>query len=215
VPADHTLCIAGPDRSHSIVVKAKRNDLLVGYQNFDTASKATAWILSLAEEEGVAKSLLEQLEKEEDLEIVVEQVNAWLLPLSDTPLSVSFKGFDHSHSMSVSAGLIWEHQVDLTTVVYHPYRYGFVDAWRREQKGVEWPLENRIEDVTFLPTIACPRDTVYLLSKPELCGRVVIETDVNVIEANDPLRLTMGRMVWESIGIALINDYCTSKIVIV
>lgn len=215
VPAEHTLCIAGPDRSRAITVKAYRNDVLTSYQNFDTVKKATAWILELAETEGVVTSLLDTLENEEDLEVVVDQVNAWMIPLNDEPLKISFRGFDHAHSMSVSAGLIWEHQVDLTTVVYHPYRFSFVDAWRQEQKGVEWPLENRVEDVAFLPTIACPRDTIYLLSKPELCGRVVIETDVNVIEANDPLRLTMGRMVWESIGVALINDYCTSKIVIV
>lgn len=111
--------------------------------------------------------------------------------------------------------ILWEHEVKVANVVYHPKWQDTVNEWVESQRGKKWPLGQRVEEVNLLPSTMCPFGMIFVLAPAEMVGRVTVNIDVNVVNDNEPGRLRYGRVIWESIGIGVINDYCTTKLVVV
>lgn len=57
-----------------------------------------------------------------------------------------------------------------------------------------------------------PRGTVYCVAEPEFLGVMPIRQDINVIPADKPSRLRLGWIVYEEIGIGIVNTRAISKI---
>ena len=55
-------------------------------------------------------------------------------------------------------------------------------------------------------------DTVLVVANPEEVGAFPIRQDITVLPADDPKKLRLGWVIYEEIGIAVINDYAVSKI---
>ena len=60
----------------------------------------------------------------------------------------------------------------------------------------------------------CPLDTVYVLADPEFVGVMPIRQDVQVIPADKPELLRVGWIVYEEIGLSVVNPLGVSKIII-
>jgi len=59
-----------------------------------------------------------------------------------------------------------------------------------------------------------PRGTVYVLAEPEFVGVMPIRQDINVIPADKPERLRLGWVVYEEIGVAIVNPRAIAKIAV-
>lgn len=120
-------------------------------------------------------------------------------------------------NLEVACRLIWEHEVKVETVACHPTKLPHVNDWVKaeREKAESWPNEQSIEDVQILSSTMCPADTVFVLGPADMVGRVRVWIDLNVLPADELKKMRYGRLVWESIGLCVVNDYCTSKIIIV
>ena len=55
-------------------------------------------------------------------------------------------------------------------------------------------------------------DTVLCVASPETVGAFPIRQDITVLPADDPKKLRLGWVIYEEVGIVVINDYAISKI---
>ena len=178
---------------------------------FEIATNPTWHIRDgLAREPEIVSRAKESLSRQEDCEIFKTISNA--VPSAHT---LTVAGTATPDNFDVSCRLIWEHEVKVETVLCHPYRITSVNEWAEWARGGDWPLEQSIDDVTILSSTMCPRDTIFVMASPAMVGRIRIGIDVTVFEANEYRRMRYGRLVWESIGVCVINDYCLSKITVV
>lgn len=58
-------------------------------------------------------------------------------------------------------------------------------------------------------------DTVLVVASPDTVGAFPIRQDISVLPADDPKRLSLGWVIYEEVGIVIINDYAVSKIEVV
>ena len=54
--------------------------------------------------------------------------------------------------------------------------------------------------------------TVLVVSSPETVGAFPIRQDITVLPADDPKKLRLGWVIYEEVGIVVINDYAVAKI---
>ena len=59
-----------------------------------------------------------------------------------------------------------------------------------------------------------PLNTVYVLADPEFVGVMPIRQDIQVIPADIPERLRIGWVVYEEIGMSVVNGMSVAKITI-
>ena len=74
------------------------------------------------------------------------------------------------------------------------------------------PTVGRFSDI--LISKKCPLDTVYVLADPEFVGVMPVRQDVQVIPADKPELLRVGWIVYEEIGLSVVNPLGVSKIII-
>lgn len=55
-------------------------------------------------------------------------------------------------------------------------------------------------------------DTVLVVASPDTVGAFPIRQDITVLPADDPKKLRLGWVIYEEVGIVVINDYSVSKI---
>ena len=57
-----------------------------------------------------------------------------------------------------------------------------------------------------------PENTIYVLADPEFVGVMPIRQDISVIPADSPQNLRLGWVVFEEIGMAVVNSMACAKI---
>jgi hypothetical protein len=55
-------------------------------------------------------------------------------------------------------------------------------------------------------------NTVLVVASPDTVGAFPIRQDITVLPADDPKKLRLGWIIYEEIGIVVVNDYSVSKI---
>ena len=55
-------------------------------------------------------------------------------------------------------------------------------------------------------------DTVLIVASPDTVGAFPIRQDITVLPADDPKKLRLGWVIYEEVGIVVVNDYACSKI---
>ena len=172
----------------------------------------------IGKETSVIAQAKDSLSRQEDHEI--------LSLISNAVLGDPHPSTKHSHAIWVTGEfepgqitklclLLWEHEVKVANIVYNPRWQDVVNDWVDSQRGRKWPLGQCVEAVNLFPCTMCPQDQLFVLAPAEMVGRVTINIDANVVNDNEPGRLRYGRVVWESIGVCVINDYCTTKLVLI
>jgi hypothetical protein len=115
-------------------------------------------------------------------------------------------------NITVACRLLWEHEVKVANIAYHPRWTNIINEWLREEKDATWPLGQKASEIRCLSSTMCPERTVYILAAAAKVGRIVINIPVTVMNADTPKALRYGRVVWEDLGIAVVNDHCVAKI---
>ena len=57
------------------------------------------------------------------------------------------------------------------------------------------------------------KNTVLVVASPECVGAFPIRQDITVLPCDDPKKLRLGWVIYEEVGIVVINDYAISKII--
>jgi hypothetical protein len=115
--------------------------------------------------------------------------------------------------LSQAAFILLNKEESIHNIVYNPIHTTTIETWLEEQR-VKWP-NNNIDDINHAPSSVFRDDTIMLVGDPAIIGRIVVHVEPTVLQADDPRRLMYGRVIWESIGIAVIDDTAVAKLVIV
>lgn len=60
-----------------------------------------------------------------------------------------------------------------------------------------------------------PEGTVFVLAPGEYVGAFPVRQDITVLPADDPSELRLGWVIYEEVGVAVINDYATAKVQVI
>jgi len=58
------------------------------------------------------------------------------------------------------------------------------------------------------------RETALVVASPDTVGAFPIRQDITVLPADDPKKLRLGWIIYEEIGIVVINDYAVAKVIV-
>ena len=156
----------------------------------------------------------DSIQRQEDTEVFKVISNA--VPSVHT-LTVT-SALDPSN-INVALALIEEHELVGAKVVCHPYRYKDIRNWGKDfydeattRDVIMSGLFGHIWTADIHVSTMVPRDTIYVLAPGEFVGAIPVRQDITVLPADDPKNLRLGWVVYEDLGMAIINDYATAKI---
>lgn len=159
----------------------------------------------------------DSLQRQEDYEIF--QVISNAVPSAHT---LTVAGALSPDNINVALALIEEHELVGAKIVVHPFRYKDVRNWGKDffdeatQRDIIMSgLYGHLWTADIHVSTMVPRNTIYVLAPGEYVGAMPVRQDITVLPADDPKHLRLGWVIYEEIGMAVINDYATSKIVIV
>ena len=158
----------------------------------------------------------EAIQKEEDTNIFNALISA--ATTRGTQIVINIGALSVA-SLNTAYRLIEQHDLVTTKVVMHANRFadirifgkGFYDeATQREiittgLYGHLWTADLHVSS-RMDPTI------VLVVASPDTVGAFPIRQDITVLPADDPKKLCLGWVVYEEIGIVVVNDYAISLI---
>lgn len=114
---------------------------------------------------------------------------------------------------------IEKHDLVVTKIVMNAQAFADIRAWGREEfdpvtqhEVLQTGLFGHLWTADILISKKVPMDTVYVLADPEFVGVMPIRQDIQVIPADKPEELRLGWVIYEEIGLAVVNDMAVSKI---
>ena len=155
--------------------------------------------------------------RQEDTEVFTVISNA--VPASQTVLCTGALSPDN---LNLAMVMIEEHELVAAKLVMHPRQYKDIRNW-----GVEFFDQATQRDVLMTGlyghlwtcdihvSTMVPPGSVYVLAPGEFVGAMPVRQDVTIVPADDPQRLRLGWVIFEEIGLAVINDYACAKLTLV
>ena len=127
-------------------------------------------------------------------------------------------------ALSVSAlnqafATIEQHDLTVGKVVCHALRYADIRNWGKtvydeatQKEVLTTGLFGHIWTADIHVSSRVNPQYVYCLAPAEYVGAMPIRQDITVLPADDPKKLRLGWVVYEEIGIVVINDYATARV---
>ena len=158
----------------------------------------------------------DSIQRQEDLEVF----KAISVAVSnDHTLTVS--GNLAPDNINLGLAMIEEHELVASKIVCHPYRYKDIRNWGKDffdeatQRDVLMSgLFGHLWTCDIHVSTMVPRNAIYILAPGEFVGAMPVRQDITVLPADDPKALRLGWVIYEEIGVAVINDYSIAQIVI-
>jgi hypothetical protein len=158
-----------------------------------------------------AKEAIQKLEDTEILRAVSSAVK--------TNQTVTQSGDLTIASLNYAFSTIESHDLTVAKIVMHPRQYAdlrlfgrdvYDEATRRDvlMSGLFGHLWTADIHVSHRVT----EGSVYLLAPAEYVGAIPVRQDITVLPADDPKNLRLGWVIYEEIGIVVVNDYALGKI---
>ena len=114
-----------------------------------------------------------------------------------------------------------KHDLIVTKVVMNAQAFADIRGWGRDEfdpvtqyEVLQTGLFGHIWTADLLISKKVPLNTVYVLADPEFVGVMPIRQDIQVIPADKPENLRLGWVVYEEIGVSVVNSMACAKIVI-
>ena len=156
----------------------------------------------------------EAIQKTEDTEIL-----ATINTAVPTDHTVSAAGELTINALNYVFSVIEEHDLTVAKIVCHPRQYAdirtfgssvFDEATRRDVLmsglfGHLWTADIHVSH-------RVPSGTVYLLAPAEYVGAIPVRQDITVLPADSPKELRLGWVIYEELGIIVVNDYALGSI---
>jgi len=157
----------------------------------------------------------EAIQKEEDTNIF----NALLASVNGAHTVTATGGALTLTALNQAFATIEAHDLTVAKIVMHAQRYADVrnfgktvydEATQREVLtsglfGHLWTADIHVSS-------RMPTTTVLLLAPADYVGAFPIRQDITVLPADDPKKLRLGWVIYEEIGIVVINDYAVARV---
>jgi hypothetical protein len=157
----------------------------------------------------------EAIQKEEDTN-VFNAVNA-AVPAANQVTSTG--GALSISALGAAFASVEQHDLTVATVVLHALRYNDIRSWGKtvydeatQKEVLTTGLFGHIWTANIHVSSRVTPEYVFVLSLPECVGAMPIRQDITVLPADDPKKLRLGWVIYEEIGIAVINDYAIARI---
>jgi len=159
----------------------------------------------------------EAIQKEEDFNIfrcigaAVPAVNS----------IVSTGGALSLNALNQAFATIEQHDLTVGKIVLHALRYADIRNFGKtvydeatQKEVLTTGLFGHLFTADIHVSSKCPTDTVYLLAPAEYVGAFPIRQDITVLPADETKKLRIGWVIYEEIGLVIINDYATAKVTV-
>lgn len=159
----------------------------------------------------------EAIQKEEDTNIF----NAIEAAVDAAHTTVSTGGALSIDALNSAFATIEQHDLVVGKIVMHALRYAdlrnfgktvFDEATQNEV--LTSGLFGHLYTADIHVSSRCPTTTVYLLAPAPQVGAFPIRQDITVIPADDPARMKLGWVIYEEVGIVVINSYACAKVTV-
>jgi len=114
-----------------------------------------------------------------------------------------------------------QHDLIVGKIVMHPLRYGDVRNWGKTvydeattKEVLTTGLFGHIWTADIHVSSRMPTTTVLVLAPAEYVGAFPIRQDITVLPADEPRVLRLGWVIYEEIGIVVINPYAVAKVTV-
>lgn len=158
----------------------------------------------------------EAIQKEEDAHIL-----SALLTAADTRGTqiVTNIGTLSPASLNSAFKFIEQHDLVATKIVCHANQYASIRTFGKDffdeattREILTSGLFGHLWTADVHVTSKMDPDSVLVVASPDTVGAMPIRQDITVLPADDPKKLRLGWVIYEEIGIVVVNDYAVSKI---
>ena len=112
-----------------------------------------------------------------------------------------------------------KHDLAVTKIVMNAQAFADIRKWGQNEfdpvtqhEVLQTGTFGRLWSAEILLSKKVPLNTVYVLADPEFVGVMPIRQDIQVIPADDTRRLRVGWVVYEEIGMSVVNAMSVAKI---
>lgn len=159
----------------------------------------------------------EAIQKEEDTNIL-NAINAAVAGLAAN-LVTSTGGALSTSALGQAFAAVEQHDLTVGKVVCHALRYNDIRNWGKtiydeatQKEVLTTGLFGHIWTADIHVSSRVTPQYVYVLSLAEYVGALPIRQDITVLPADDPKKLRLGWIIYEEIGITVINDYAIARV---
>ena len=115
--------------------------------------------------------------------------------------------------------LIEQHDLVAAKIVTHAFQYASIRTFGKDffdeatqREIITTGLYGHLWTADIHVSSRMDSETVLIVSSPETVGAFPIRQDITVLPADDPKKLRLGWVIYEEVGIVVINDYAIAKI---
>jgi len=157
----------------------------------------------------------EAIQKEEDSNIF-KAVNA-AVPVANQIVSTG--GALSLSALNQAFAQVESHDLTVGKVVCHALRYADIRAWGQtvfdqatQKEVLTTGLFGHIFTADIHVSSRVPTTYVFVLAPAEYVGAFPIRQDITVLPADDPKKIRLGWVIYEEIGIVVVNDYAIARV---
>jgi len=158
----------------------------------------------------------EAIQKEEDTNIF----NAFLAAVPGAQQVIN-QGTLTTLAINEAFRLIEQHELVTAKIVVHPNQYASIRTFGKDfydeattRQIITTGLYGHLWTADIHVSSRMDTDTVLCVASPETVGALPIRQDITVLPADDPRKLRLGWVIYEEIGIVVINDYAISTVTV-
>lgn len=125
------------------------------------------------------------------------------------------------NALNLAFATIEQHDLTVGKIVCHALRYADIRNFGKtvydeatQKEVLTTGLFGHMFTADIHVSSRCPTDTVYLLAPAEYVGAFPIRQDITVLPADDPKKLRLGWVIYEEVGIVVINTYAVAKVIV-
>ena len=124
-------------------------------------------------------------------------------------------------SLNTAFRLIEQHDLVAAKIVLHANQYAAIRTFGKDfydeatqREIITTGLYGHLWTADIHVSSRMDKDTVLVVASPENVGAFPIRQDITVLPADDPKKLRLGWVIYEEVGIVVVNDYAISKIAV-
>lgn len=125
-------------------------------------------------------------------------------------------------SLNEAFRMIEEHDLVATKIILHPNQYAKIRTWgptvfdpASQREILTTGLYGHLFTADVHVSSRMEPDKVLVCASPDTVGAFPIRQDITVLPADDPKRLRLGWVIYEDVGIVVLNDYAVSRVNII
>jgi len=156
----------------------------------------------------------EAIQKEEDSNIFNALLTACL-----AAQTITNYGTLTTAALNEAFKQIEQHDLVTAKIVTHAWQYASIRTFGKDfydeasqREIITTGLYGHLWTADIHVSSRMDQNTVLLVASPETVGAFPIRQDITVLPADDPKKLRLGWVIYEEIGIVVINDYAISRI---